>query len=85
MGMGANIEAPFLGGSAGAEMFITVGSDFIPSDLGVKGSAGIEASAGPVVIGSESITATMSIANGLNLDAAHAGQEIKLFQLSPKK
>ncbi|MBS1621574.1 MAG: hypothetical protein JST10_13665 [Bacteroidetes bacterium] len=84
MGMGGNIEAPFLGGSAGAEMFITIGSNFIPSDMGVKGKAGIEASAGPVVIGSESITATMSIANGLNLDAVHAGQNIKIFNLSPK-
>jgi tetratricopeptide (TPR) repeat protein len=85
MGMGGNIEAPFLGGSIGAQMFITVGNDFIPSDLGMRGSAGIEASAGPVVIGEESATATMSIASGLNIDAVHAGQEIKILSLSPKE
>ncbi|GAB2829864.1 hypothetical protein [Ferruginibacter profundus] len=85
MGMGGNIEAPFLGGSIGAQMFITVGSDFIPSDLGIRGSGGIEASAGPVVIGEESATATMSIASGLNIDAVHAGQDIKILSLSPKE
>jgi hypothetical protein len=85
MGMGGNIEAPFLGGSVGAQMFITVGSDFIPCDMGMLGTAGIEATAGPVVIGEESATATMSIASGLSIDAVHAGQQINLLSLSPKK
>ncbi|MBS1758538.1 MAG: hypothetical protein JST23_00340 [Bacteroidetes bacterium] len=84
VGMGGNLEAPFLGGSAGAQMVITVGSDFIPSDLGVVASAGVEAAAGPIVIGTENISATMSIANGVSVDAIHDGQEVKLFNLSPK-
>lgn len=85
MGMGGNIEAPFLGGSAGAQMFMTVGSDFIPCDMGMQGSAGIEAIAGPVVIGEESLSATMSIASGLNLDAVHAGEQINLLSVNPKQ
>jgi tetratricopeptide (TPR) repeat protein len=84
-GVGGNIEAPFLGGSIGAQMFITVGSDFIPSDMGVVGSAGIEATAGPVVIGEEGGTVTMTIASGLNVDAVHAGQQINLLSLNPTK
>lgn len=84
-GVGANIEAPFLGGSIGAQMFITVGSDFIPSDMGVVGSAGIEATAGPLVIGEEGATATMTIASGLNVDAVHAGQQINILSLNPTK
>lgn len=85
MGMGGNIEAPFLGGSIGAQMFITVGSDFIPCDMGMQGNAGIEAAAGPVVIGEEGLTATMSIASGLNVDALHGGQQTNLLNLDPKK
>lgn len=84
VGVGGDIEAPFLGGSVGAQMFITVGRDFIPTDLGMVGSAGIEAAAGPIVIGEEGVTATMSIASGLNIDAVHAGQDIKILSLSPK-
>ncbi|MDT9096863.1 hypothetical protein RSW32_26405, partial [Escherichia coli] len=64
---------------------ITVGSDFIPSDMGVVGSAGIEATAGPVVIGEEGGTVTMTIASGLNIDAVHAGQQINLLSLNPTK
>ncbi len=84
-GMGGNIEAPFLGGSAGAQMFFTVGSDFVPCDMGMQGNLGIEAAVGPLVIGEESATATMSIASGLNIDAVHAGQQTNLFSLSPTK
>ena len=83
-GMGGNLQAPFLGGSIGAQMVVTVGSDFIPTDLGLVGNAGIEAATGPVVIGEESVNATMSIASGLNIDAVHAGQNYNLLSVSPK-
>ncbi|HWC52235.1 MAG TPA: hypothetical protein VG676_01530 [Chitinophagaceae bacterium] len=80
-GVGGELDIPLVvGGSAAMQMTFTVGSDFIPSDMGLQGNISGEAGAGPFSV-DQTVTAKMSIASGLNVELS--GMTSKEFSLIP--
>lgn len=84
-GLGATIDVPGMGIGGKGQMFFKFGSDGSPLDCGMVFEAGGEATAGPVMIAEEKITAVIGMTSGVHVDAVHAGQQVNIFELDPSK
>lgn len=82
-GLGVSADIPGFEAGGKGQVYFTIDKDWTPSDMGLRGEAKGEVSnvINPV---EEGVKAAIGI-SGVNVDAVHAGKEIKIFNYDPTK